>query len=634
MHVTHDQDIHRAIGFLQTGDSARALACLRELEPNSETNPIRCSLAGLVYLSAGQNEPALEWFDRALMLDPANREALSNRGLALQELGRTPEALAAYDEAVRAGCAKPALFYHRGNLLRAAGRLNEAIQSYDMALRLDPACPEALRAGALVLSDLRRFESALQFVDEALRLRPSFVEALIDRGNILQYLDRPLEALASYDAALAREPGRADLLNNRGSALLLLGRLAEAGADFDKALQIAPLLPQAWLNRGNLFLKLQEPQSALAAFEKAIALRPCYAEALCGRAVALKYLERFDEAIDAFDTALACDPASAHINNNKGALLLLRGNFAEGLDLYEYRWSVSGTPKHTLAESVPEWKGEKLDGCSIAVFDELGLGDAIQFVRYLPILAGQGARVTFFCRKKLHRLFKGLGTQITLSAEAGAKERFDYQIALSSLPRAFQTRLANIPAPLSYLSAEFLLVQKWAARIGPHGFKIGICWRGNQNINADPARSIPLGCFAKLACIEGARLIGIQKMDGPPDGGSLPGMIELGEDFDAGPDAFIDTAAVMQNLDLIVTCDTSIAHLAGALGRPVFVLLKQVPDWRWLLGREDSPWYPAMRLFRQRERGNWDEVFDRLVQAVLAFDLTAQNRSAGQNIQN
>lgn len=617
MNVTIDTDIHQAIGFLAEGETGKALACLPTLDVVSETNTLRCTLVGLIYLSSKQNEAALKWFDHALALDPASPEALSNRGLALQELGHVADALAAYDEALRAGCATSAFFYNRGNLLRGAGRLKEAIESYDMALRLDPANPDTLRAGGLILNDLGRFESALEFIDEALRLRSDFVEALIDRGNLLQNLDRSLEAVASYDAALAKEPGRADILNNRGSALLLLGRLQEAGRDFTRALCIDPFVPQAWLNRGNLSLKLQQPDAALTDFEKAMALRPRYVEALCGRAVALKHLGRYDEALRAFNETLACNPASPHAINNKAVLLLLLGNFEQGLDLYEYRWSCFGRQKRVFVPPVPEWQGENLEGRRIAVFDELGLGDAIQFARYLPMLAKQGASVTFFCRKKLQRLFGKLEGPITLAESAAASESFDYQIAVSSLPRAFKTRLATIPAESTYLSAETPLVQKWAARIGPQGFKVGVCWRGNPNINADPSRSIPLACFAKLAQMEGVRLVSIQKLDAcEEETVALPGLITLGEDLDAGADAFIDTAAVMQSLDVIVSCDTSIAHLAGALGRPVFVLLKQVPDWRWLVDREDSPWYPSMRLFRQKARDDWGEVFDRVALAV------------------
>ena len=428
--------------------------------------------------------------------------------------GVPADALAAYDEAVRAGCVKPVLFYNRGNLLCGAGRLTEAIDSYDMALRLDPAYPEALRAGGLVLSDLGHYESALEFFDEALRLRPSFIDALIDRGNLLQNLGRWPEALQSYDAALAKEPGRADILNNRGSAYVMLGRMQEADADFAKALRIDPRLPQAWSNRGNLFIKLQQPEAALAAYEKAMALRPHYVEAHCGRAVALKYLGRFDEALEAFDAALACDPASPHVNNNKGVLLLLRGNFEQGLDLYENRWSVPGIAKQALAQTVPEWKGDNLNGCKIAVFDELGLGDAIQFARYLPLLAGQGARVTFFCRGTLHRLFRDSWNADRAQGASRCERKLRSLDRSFESPRTFKTRLATIPASPSYLRAEPPLVQKWAARTGSHGFKIGVCWRGSQNVNADPSRSIPLACFEKLARIDGVRLFSIQKADG------------------------------------------------------------------------------------------------------------------------
>jgi tetratricopeptide (TPR) repeat protein len=616
---TADINIHQAAGFLKAGKTADALACLRAMDASCETSPVRCNLAGMVCLAAGENHLALAWFDRALALAAGNPDILSNRGAALQELGRRDEALRAYEQAVGGGCAKASLYHNRGNLLRDAGRLAEAIASYKQALELDPAYPEAFRAAGLALRDLGQLHRALEFVDEALRLQPGFVEALADRGNILQELARPAEALASYNDALELAPGRADILNNRGAALLSLGRLREADADFTEAIRIAPLLSQAWSNRGNLFLKLQQPEAALAAFNKALELRPNYVEALCGRAVALKYQNRFAEALAGFDAALACDPASPHARNNKGALLLLLGEFEEGLELYESRWVLPGTAKEMLKLPVPEWNGENPARRSILVLDEQGYGDAIQFARYLPLLAERGASVTFFCRKRLHRLFKGLPRPIRIIDCLNAGDSFDYQIALLSLPRAFKTRLSSIPAQLTYLRAETPLVQKWMARIGSHGFKVGICWRGKPDIKADPARSIPLGCFARLAGMDGVRLISIQKPEACADREALPGLIEPGEDFDAGPDAFADTAALMQNLDLIITCDTSIAHLAGALGRPVWVLLRQVPDWRWLLDREDSPWYPAMRLFRQRQRGDWDEVLDRVMQALQAF---------------
>ncbi|MEJ0096330.1 MAG: tetratricopeptide repeat protein [Methylocella sp.] len=354
--------------------------------------------------------------------------------------------------------------------------------------------------------------------------------------------------------------------------------------------------------------------------------------ALSGRAVALKRLCRFDEALANFDAALALEPTSAHVKNNKAALLLLLGDFEAGWDLYEWRWIVGQTPKHALKLAVPEWEGQPLAGKTILVFDEQGLGDAIQFVRFLHLLNEAGAHVAFFCRSGLRRLFRGLAVAVTLIDSLDDIKRFDYQIALCSLPRALKTRLSTIPAATPYLAAEPALVQKWRARLGSRDFKVGICWRGNADLRADAGRALPLACFAPLAG-KGVRLISLQKIDPGPsqrNQPALPGpenlsalderaafpLENLGPDFDAGADRFIDAAAVMQSLDLIIACDTSIAHLAGALGRPVWVVLPQSPDWRWLLQREDCPWYPSMRLFRQNRRGDWTEVFDALGEAL------------------
>lgn len=622
-----ESSIYRAINSLQAGKTDEALTALNELDVLRTTSPVACNLAGLIYLAVEQNAAALPWLEQALALDPKNTDILSNLGLALQQLGRKDEALSAYEDAVQAGCARASLYYNRGNLLRESGRLAEAIASFDEALRLDPAYPEAFRAGGLVLRDLGKFESALEFFDEALRHRKGYLDVLIDRGNLLQELARPLEAIASYDEALDIAPGRADILNNRGSALLMLGRSEEASADFSEALRSEPSFPEAWSNRGNLLLKDQQPEDALAAFDQALKLRPNYLEALCGRAVALKYLQRFQESLTAFDAALACDPASPHAKNNKAALLLLLGDFGQGLELYESRWIFPHIAKDRVKLALPEWQGENPAGRRVLVLDEQGLGDAIQFSRYLGLLAERGANVTFLCRKRLHRLFEGLLKPVRVMDRLADEAAFDHQIALSSLPRAFGTRLSTIPAQLSYLHAETALVEKWVSRIGTHGFKIGLCWRGNPDVKADPARFLPLACFEKLGELEGVRLISLQKFPAGMDREWMPWLMDPGEDFDSGEDAFVDSAALMQNLDLIITCDTSVAHLAGALGRPVWVLLKQVPDWRWLLDRKDSPWYPTMQLFRQRRRGDWEEVVERAIEALKSLRASGKEQA-------
>ena len=258
------------------------------------------------------------------------------------------------------------------------------------------------------------------------------------------------------------------------------------------------------------------------------------------------------------------------------------------------------------------WQGEDLEGRRLLVFGEQGLGDTIQFARYLPLLARNRCQITFVTIAKLTRLLEPLTSGIEVISTLGAERKFDFQCALMSLPHRLGTDLASIPNSVPYLRAEDALIARWRERIGEHGFKIGIAWQGNPQAAIDQGRSIPLTEYFALARLPGARLISLQKQDGLDQLTHLSAdtKIEtLGDDFDSGPDAFIDTAAVMENLDLIITSDTSIAHFAGALGRSTWVALKYVPDWRWLLDREDSPWYPTMRLFRQSERDNWQPVF-------------------------
>ncbi|HEY1735413.1 MAG TPA: tetratricopeptide repeat protein, partial [Methylovirgula sp.] len=401
------------------------------------------------------------------------------------------------------------------------------------------------------------------------------------------------------------------------------GEAAAACADFDAALEARPDSPEAHFNRGTVLMRLEGPEAALTAFDRAIALKPVYPDALVGRGVALKELRRFDEALASFDQAIAQNPESAHAHNNKGALQLLQADFENGLAGYEYRWIVGQTHKFKLEFPIPEWSGKIRAGEKLIVFDEQGIGDTIQFCRFLSPLAEAGLDITFFCRSSAFRLMQSLPQHIRCVNTFGPEERFDSEIALSSIPYALGTRLSTIPAPVPYLKAEKDLAATWAKRLAEMGsmadFKIGLCWAGNPNVKADPERSIPLRNFLPLLTLPGVRVIAVQKHHGLEEIAGLPKharLETLGENFDSGSDAFIDTAAVMQSLDLIVSCDTSVAHLAGALGRPTFVLVKNVPDWRWMLDRPDTPWYPTLRLFRQPERGDWESAVANVVEAV------------------
>ncbi len=618
-----DAVLNEAANALRYGQADEAIARVQSLVPERVGSPERCDLAGLILLGAKLATDALIWFDRARTLQPNYWQASTHAGAVLLTLGRLEEALFAFDTAVGQGFVDPSTYYHRGIVLRALGRRDEAIASLDQALRVQPDYPEALRVGGLILSEAGRHERALQFFEAALRSKPDFYEALLDRANLLRQLERLDEALAAFSYGRTLFPDDVALLNNRGVIFIDIGDFDAAFADFDAALAIDPDLPEALFNRGTVLLQQGAPEVALAAFDRAVALRPIYPDAWVGRGVALKKLGQMDAALAAFDVALAQNPESAHALNNKGGLQLLLGDFENGLKGYEYRWMAGQAHKFKLEFPIPEWRGSIHPGEKLIVFDEQGIGDTIQFSRYLPLLAEAGIDITFFCRSKALRLLRTLPRSIRCVDDFGPDEHFDSQIALSSLVYALGTRPSTIPANVPYLAAEPELVAAWAERLAQRGnmqdFKIGICWAGNPNVRADPHRSIPLAALSPLCALDGVRVISLQKHHGLEEIATLPPGVRLemlGDDFDGGDDAFIDTAAVMQNLDLIISCDTSTAHLAGALGLPVFVLLKKIPDWRWMLDRADSPWYPTMQLFRQTQRDDWNEVVARVVAAV------------------
>jgi FkbM family methyltransferase len=577
---------------------------------------------GMVLVALKRFDDALASYDRALAIRPDYADALYNRGHALRNLRRSDEEIASYDGALALRPDYPEALNNRGIALRNLKRFDDALASYDRALALRPYYPEALSNRGNVLRDLKRFEDALASYDLALEFKPDYAEALINRGNALRSLKRFDDALASYDGALALRPDSPEALNNRGVALGDLKRFEDALVSYDRALAIKPDHPEALNNRGAMLVDLKRFEDALASFDCALAIRSDYAEALNNRGVALRYLKRFDDALASFDRALAIRPDYPEALCDRGTLKLLGGFYEEGWPDYEWRWKREDFSSKPPKVNAREWQGEDIGGRSILVFNEQGLGDVIQFARYLPLLIQRGARVSFFVPAKLMRLFRSLGAGIELISSLEVGRSFDFRCALMSLPLHFGTDAESIPNQIPYLKPEEDVACRWKQILGETGFKVGIAWQGNPQGRADLGRSFSLSEIVPLARLPGVRLISLQKDDGLAQLVNLPAGITvetLGDDFDGGPDAFIDTAGVMSSLDLIVTADTSIAHLAGALGCPVWVALKHVPDWRWLLDRQDSPWYPTARLFRQKTAGDWSSVFSTIERELRAL---------------
>ncbi|MGH6800374.1 MAG: tetratricopeptide repeat protein, partial [Methylocella sp.] len=515
--------------------------------------------------------------------------------------------------------------------LQGLGRPQDALAAYDAALALDPSYYEVSCNRGNILHELGQLEDALAACAYTLKIRPGFLPALTNRANILLQLGRAEEAILSCDEVLRRAPEHPQSLGIRGTALHELGRLGEALTSLEEAVRLDPAAPDKWLNRGNVLQELDRHPEAVACFNEALRFKPHYPEALSALGLALKEAGKIDEALVYFDEALNHKPGYADARINRAGALLLKGSLRAGFEEFESRFDRSNAPPKTLISDLPVWEGQKLAGQAIVVWDEQGLGDLIQFSRYLLCLVDAGADVTLLCRKNMHQLLRTLPKPIRFVEALDLNESFAFQSALMSLPRGFQTSLETVPAPVSYLHPEPGLVAKWAGRIGARGFRIGVGWQGNKLINFQG--SIPLACFAPLAAIEDVRLISLMKDQAAievetPAGGWFT-IESLGNDFDAGPDSFVDCAAAMESLDLVVTPDTAIAHLAGALGRPVFLALKRVPDWRWLVHREDTPWYPSMRLFRQAEKGDWKPVFMRMASSIAADVTETAGRFAG-----
>lgn len=499
-------------------------------------------------------------------------------------------------------------FFQQGRQLHAAGRLPEAEQVYRQILAVAPRHADSLHMLGVLAMQVGQPKGALQCIDQALAVQPDVAIFHVNRAAALLALGDAAAAVEGCRTALRHKRNCAEAFQVLGHALADLGRPEEAVAAYQDALKHGPNLPDLHNNLGLALRRAGRAEDAAAALRQAVARAPQDELAHSNLAGVLKELGELDAAEQHYRTALARRPDDAMLRFNLAVVLLLAGRWDAGWDAYEARFGAGVSRLPALPQ--PRWTGEKLAGRTLLVRAEQGFGDMFQFCRYLPAITG--GRVVLEVHQPLRRLMASLHGPDAVIGVDDARPAFDLQIPLLSLPRLFPP-----PDPTPYLQAEPALVADWRERIGAEGFRIGIAWQGNPSSEAEFGRSVPLRHFAPLAALPGVRLISLQQRHGTEQLAEVPfaDRIETPA-LDAGGDAFVDTAAVMQSLDLIVTSDTAIPHLAGALGRPTWVALKHVPDWRWMLGRPDSPWYPTMRLFRQPSRGNWDAVFADIAQAV------------------
>ncbi len=474
----------------------------------------------------------------------------------------------------------PRVWADLGRELRLAGDLGGAAAACLRAIELDPSAAQPILSLGLTLKAQGRLVEAAEAFRRAIRADPHYADAFNNLGNVLSALGRSTPALMAYRAALKRNPSHADAHSNLGALLRKLGRPGEALDAAERAAALAPHSAITHYNLANARAALEQT-GAEEAYRKAIDLRP--------------------------------DWASSHLNY--AVWLLREGRLKQGFAEYEWRWAKPDAAALAQRLPHPRWNGQPLDGKVILITAEQGLGDALQCARFIPLLARRGATVLVEAKPGLRELL------LTVEGIAGVVqpgdwiERLDFQIPWLSLPYAFEVELETVPAEVPYIHPPESLIARWQSALPPGARRIGLVWQGNPAATMDAGRSFPLAAMEPLSRIKDAAFVCLQRDHGLEQLEDAPFPIaRVGPAYDGG--SMLDTAALIANLDLVIACDTAVAHLAGALGKPVWIALKAPAEWRWLRWRTDSPWYPSARLYRQASTGDWGSVF-----AAMARDL-------------
>jgi tetratricopeptide (TPR) repeat protein len=536
-------------------------------------------------------------------------------GVALQRQGRLADAEKIYTRILKTLPDQFDTLQLLAELKIQHGKPGEALRLMTAAVKSRPSSADAHIHLGHVLRALKRDADALASYDKALALAPGNVDALGNRGDQLLALHRPAEALDCFDRILAAAPGHAEARAQRGVALASLARHDEALAEFDIALRAGPS-PIVVYNRGLALAALGRLDEAVDAYDRTLAVIPSHAAALSSRGVALQALNRHAEAIASFDRALALAPDYADAHFNRSLARLAIGDYRAGQLDYEWRWRRSGAAPPRLNR--PLWLGEApLTGKTILLHAEQGLGDTIQFARYVPRLAAAGAEVVLEVHQELKALLSRLPGAAAVIGRGEPRPAFDLHCPLGSLPLACKTEPASVPADIPYLAADPARVERWRPRLEAlDGPRVAIVWAGNAAHANDRNRSLPLAKLAPLWANSRMRFVSLQRDPRADDAQLLDGtpVLQLGPELTD----FDDTAAVLAGCDLVIAVDTSIVHLAGALGRPVWVLLPFSADWRWTKDAERSPWYPSARLYREARPDDWDGVVARVAQDLAA----------------
>jgi tetratricopeptide (TPR) repeat protein len=574
--------LNAALAQHRAGNLPAAEQLYRQVLAVSPNSADAWHLLGALRLQAGRANEAVEMIERAIALDGTKADYYSHLGAAYGELGRHDLAIAHLRHAVRLAPRAAMSHYNLGTALRNADQLEAAVVSFRHAIAANPAASEAHYNLANALRDLSKYDEAEASYRQALRIRPKYTKALINLGNLLTGQHRYPEGIDVLRTAVAVDHKYANTHLNLGSALRDARR-------FDEAVE---------------------------SLRTAVALDPKSAEAHNSLGTALQARAQFDDAWACYQTALSLDPELPDAHFSRSICLMRAGDLARGFSEYEWRWKCKSFSNRRFA--VPRWDGSPPGGRTILLYAEQGLGDTLHFVRYAPDVKRAGGTVIVECQESVMKILASVDGIDQIVAFGSPLPPYDVHCPLMSLPGVLGLSMDQLSRG-AYLSAEPPRVDTWRARLADvSGFRVGICWAGNPKHLFDQQRSFPLGQLAPAAALRAVRLVSLQKGPGADQiAGCGFNVVELGADLDADG-AFLDTAAAMKNLDLVISSDTAVAHLAGALQVPVWLALSANGDWRWFTDRDDSPWYPSMRLFRQTRLDHWGDVFSRIAAELVS----------------
>ncbi|GJQ60181.1 MAG: tetratricopeptide repeat protein [Candidatus Scalindua sp. AMX11] len=607
----------KALKLHQSGELVCAASFYKEVLKRQPGHIDAIFFLGTLNLQLGCLNAATMFLLQVIAKQPEHSAAHNNIGTALQGQGKVKEAIERFQQAIALKPDYDDAFYNLGTALQAEGKLEEAADNFQKAIVLKPGCALAHYSLGNVFREQRKIDKAIACQKLAIQLKPDYAMAYNNLGSLYQELGKLDEAVESYDHAIELKPDYAMAYNNLGSVLQELGKLDEAVESYDHAIELKPDYAMAYNNLGSALQGLGKLDEAIESYDHAIELKPDYAMAYNNLGSALQERGKLEEAIESYDHAIELMPDEASAHKNRSTVLLLTEQFKEGWAEYEWRLL---TKDHRLRNfQQPQWDGKRLNGRRIFVHAEQGFGDTIQFIRYLPRIQSLGGHVIFECRRDLYRLLRecaGIDDMVERTSRNTMTLPFDVHIPLLSLPGIFGTTLDTIPSKVPYITVDSKLVERWNKLLdNDRNFKIGIVWSGNPKFK-NRSRSCSLVDFLPLADIPGITFYSLQKGKDSEDTLHQSKGMHIINLEDRLKD-FADTAAIMTNLDLIISTDTAVVHLAGAIGKKVWVLLHRIPDWRWFLNRYDSPWYPEMRLFRQTELDDWSSVFVQVKEALL-----------------